>query len=36
MVAMLMSGQRLCQMVHDAGLRHGTKDHLQTVSETGW
>ena len=23
-------------MVHDAGLRHGTEDRLQTVLETGW
>src|SRR6266536_2590248 len=23
-------------MVHDAGLRHGTEDHLQTVLATGW
>ena len=36
MVAMLASGQRLCQMVHDADLRHGTEDHLQTVLATGW
>ena len=33
---MRVSGQRLCQMVHDAGLRHGTEDRLQTVLETGW
>ena len=31
-----MSGQRLRQMVHDAGLRHGAEDRLQTVLETGW
>ena len=36
MVAMRASGQRLCQMVHDASLRHGTEDHLQTVLATGW
>ena len=36
MVAMRVSGQRLRQMVHDAGLRHGAKDRLQTVLETGW
>ena len=36
MAAILVSGQRLRQMVHDAGPRHGTEDHLQTVLETGW
>ena len=36
MAAMRASGQRLCQMVHDVGLRHGTEDRLQTVLETGW
>ena len=36
MAAMRASGQRLCQMVHDVGLRHGTEDCLQTVLETGW
>ena len=36
MAAMVVSGQRLRQMVHDAGLRHGAEDHLQTVLETGW
>ena len=36
MAAMRVSGQRLCQMVHDIGLRHGTEDRLQTVLETGW
>ena len=36
MVAMRVSGQWLCQMVHDAGLRHGAEDSLQTVLETGW
>ena len=24
----------LCQMVHDAGMRYGAKDHLQTVFAT--
>jgi len=36
MAAMRASGQRPCQMVHDAGLRHGPEDRLQTVLETGW
>ena len=36
MEAMRASGQRLCQMVHDVGLRHGAEDRLQTVLETGW
>ena len=36
MAAMLVSGQRLRQMVHDASLRHGAEDRLQTVLETGW
>ena len=36
MVAMRASGQRLCQMVHDAGLRHGAEDRLQTVLATSW
>ena len=36
MVAMLASGQRLCQTVHDASLRHGTEDHFQMVLATGW
>ena len=36
MAAMHASGQRLGQMVHDAGLRHGVDDRLQTVLETGW
>ena len=36
MAAMRASGQQLCQMVHDAGLQHGTEDRLQTVLETGW
>ena len=35
MAAMRASGQRLCQMVHDAGLRHGAEDRLQTVLDTG-
>ena len=36
MAALLMSGQRRRQMVHDAGLRHGAEDRLQTVFATGW
>ena len=36
MAAMRVSGQRLRQMVHDAGLRHGTEDRLQMVLETVW
>ena len=36
MAAMRVSGQRLRQMVHDAGLRHGAGGCLQTVLETGW
>ena len=36
MAAMRASGQRLCQMVHDAGLRHGTEDRLHTVLAIGW
>jgi len=36
MAAMRASGQRLCQMVHDAGMRHGTVDRLHTVLATGW
>ena len=36
MAAMHASGQRLCQMVHDAGLRHGTVDRLHMVLATGW
>ena len=35
MAAMRASAQRLCQMVHAAGLRHGTDDRLQTVLDTG-
>ena len=35
MAVMHASGQRLCQMVHDVGLRHGAEDCLQTVLETG-
>jgi hypothetical protein len=31
-----VSGQRLCQMVHDTGLRHGTEDRLQMVLATDW
>ena len=34
MAAMHVSGQRLRQMVHDAGLRHGIEDRLHTVLET--
>ena len=36
MEAMRASGQRLCQMVHDACLQHGTEDCLQTALATGW
>ena len=36
MAAMRASGQRLSQMVHDVGLRHGAEDRLQMVLETGW
>ena len=36
MAAMSVSGQRLRQMVHDVGMRHGTEDRLQMVLETGW
>ena len=36
MAAMRASGQRLCQMVHNDGLRHGAKDRLQMVFVTGW
>ena len=36
MAAMRASGKRLCQMVLDAGLRHGTEDCLQTVFVAGW
>ena len=36
MAAMHVSGQQLRQMVHDAGLRHGAEDRLETVLETGW
>ena len=36
MAAKCTSGQRLCQMVHDVGLRHGAEDRLETVLETGW
>src|SRR3954463_10184694 len=34
--AMRTSGQRLSQMVHYAGLRHGAEDHLQPVLATDW
>ena len=33
---MCASGQRLCQMVHDDGLRRGTVDRLHTVLATDW
>ena len=36
MAAMRTRGQRVCQMVHDAGLLHGTEDRLHTVLATGW
>ena len=36
MAAMRASGQRLCQMVHNSGLQHGTVDRLHTVLATGW
>ena len=36
MATMRASSQRLCQMVHNVGLRHGAEDHLPTVLETGW
>ena len=36
MAAMRASGKRLCQMVHDAGLRHGAEDRLQKVLAIGW
>ena len=36
MAAMCATGQRLCQMVHDAGLRHGAEDRLQMVFATSW
>ena len=36
MAAMLVSGQWLRQMVHDASLRHGAEHRLQTVFATGW
>mgnify|MGYP005845434885 CR=1 FL=1 len=36
MAAMRASGQWLCQLVHDAGLRHGTVDRLHTVLATCW
>ena len=34
MAVVRASGQRLCQTVHNAGLRHGTKDRLRTVLAT--
>ena len=33
---MRASGQWLCQMIHDADLRHGAEDHLKMVLATGW
>ena len=36
MAATRLSGQRLHQIVHNASLRHGAEDRLQTVLETGW
>ena len=36
MAVMRANGQRLCLMVHTAGMRHGTEDHLQMVLETCW
>ena len=36
MAGMRTSHQRLCQMVHDAGLRHGVEDCPQMVFATGW
>ena len=36
MAVMRVNGQRLRQMVHDAGLQHGAEDCLHTVLETGW
>ena len=36
MGTMRASGQRLCQMVHDVGLRHGIEDHIQMMLVTGW
>ena len=36
MEAMSASINQLCQMVHDAGLRHGTVDRLHTVLATRW
>ena len=33
MEAMSASISRLCQMVHDAGLRPGTEEHLQVLLE---
>ena len=35
MAAMRASGKWLCQMLHDAGLRLGAEDRLQTVFATG-
>ena len=36
MEAMSVGINRLCQMVHDTGLWHGTEDPLQRVLATGW
>ena len=36
MEAMSAGISQLCQMIHDAGLRHGGEDRLQTVLATGW
>ena len=36
MEAMSVSIIRLCQMVHDVGLRHGVEVRLQTVLQTSW
>ena len=35
MEEMCVSGQRMCQMAHDAGLRHGVEDCLQMVLAIG-
>ena len=36
MATMRASGHRLCHMVHDTGMRHGTEGRLQTMFVTGW
>ena len=33
MTTMRASGQRLCQMVHDVGLRPGTEEHLGELAD---